>query len=148
MGRKKNETLGYCKYCGQQRMIYLPEGWDPADKAQEDYDQLATEQCECERALSAEEKNKRKDAAVQRMTEHYDTILAGIKADTPEHIEERKKIFGQQELMVKTVEMVADGNVVAAQVQISLSQVFSVAVKKNGDLQIKRVYKGVEEWLF
>lgn len=145
---KKKQTTGNCKYCGQSMIIHLPEGWDPEDKAQEDYDQLATEQCECERALSAEEKNQRKTAAVKRMTEHYDTILDGIKPTTPELQEERKKVEGQQELMIKTVEMVADGHVVAAQVQISLSQMFTVTVKKNGDLQIKRVYKGVEEWLF
>ena len=146
--QKKNNATGYCKFCGQQLLVYLPEGWDPEDKTQEEYDQLATEQCECEQALTHEEKNQKKLAAIKRMTEYYDELLGQFRINNPETVKEMQKLEGQQALMLKAVEMVADRVVHAAAVQLSLSEAFTVAIKASGDIQIKRTYKGVEEWVF
>ena len=145
---KKNQTTGQCKYCGQSMIIHLPEGWDPEEKGQEELDQLATEQCECVQAMSAEAKQKQKREAVKRMEKFYDKQMLEIKGGTPEANQERNRIMNQSDLMVKVIEEVVDRDIYAASIQISQSQMFSVAKKANGDLQVKRVYKGVEEWLF
>ena len=98
--------------------------------------------------MSAEAKEKQKREAVKRMKKFYDKQLLEIKGGTPEAGKEQDRIMNQGELMVKVIEEVVDRDIYAASVQISQSQMFSVAKKANGDLQVKRVYKGVEEWLF
>lgn len=144
---KKNQTQGICKYCGQSMMIHLPEGWDPESKDQEEYDRLATEQCECERGKTEEQKKSQVEKAVGRMKDFYnDRIDAKAAAGgTYEEIEDLKR---QAAFMKAAVRSVGEECVEAAHIALTPAEAFSVTYKKNGDLQIKRTFKGTEEWLF
>lgn len=145
---KKNQATGNCKYCGQSMIIHLPEGWDPEDKTQEEYDDLATEQCECSKAMKKSENAKKKAAAIERMTEYYDNIIADITGQDPEAEQERQLYERRLHFMIGAIEAVTDDAVAAAGIQLSKSEMMSIGYKANGDLQIKRVYKGSEEWIF
>lgn len=146
--QKKNQTIGTCKHCGQQMVIHLPDGWDPETKTQDEYDEMTTEQCECSQAMKEAENAKKKAAAIKRMTEYYDKIIAGIKGQDPEAVKERLLFDRRCTFMVGAIQGVTDNVVSAATIQISKSEMMSIGYKANGDLQIKRVYKGSEEWLF
>lgn len=146
--QKKNQTTGTCKHCGQQMIIHLPDEWDPEDKTQDEYDQLATEQCECSQAMKEADNAKKKAAAIKRMTEYYDNLIAGIKGQDPEAAKERQHLEQRLTFMIGAIEAVTDDVISAAGIQISKAEVLSIGYKANGDLQIKRVYKGSEEWIF
>ena len=146
--RKNNEVTGTCRHCRQTRLIYLPDGWIPEDKEQDDYDNLATEQCECERAVSEAEKNEKKLKAIARMTEYYDELLKMHNQNTKEGQKEWQLLEKQKGLMIRIIETVADEQISGAVVGITKCETFTVMIKANGDLQIKRQYKGTEEWIF
>lgn len=146
--KKKNQTTGTCKHCGQQMIIHLPEGWDPEDKAQEDYDELATEQCECSQAKKEAENATKKAAAIKRITEYYDSITAQIKGQDDIAARERQLYDRRLSFAISAIEAVTEDVIAAAGIRISESEMMSIGYKANGDLQIKRMYKGTEEWLF
>lgn len=146
--RKENQTTGTCRYCGQNMIVHLPEEWDPDEKTQDEYDQLATEQCDCDGAQTSAERNDKKLKAMERMAEYYDELIAVTAGDTERDTLSREKLERQKGLLIGVICCVADGMIEAATVQIAPSEVFSVAIKAKGDLQIKRTYKGSEEWLF
>ena len=146
--QKKNQTTGTCRYCGQQMIIHLPEGWEPDEKTQEEYDALATEQCECEGAQSEAERARQKEEACARMVEYYSALMAPIDRNTPGGIEEIERLIRQQELMVRIIKMITDRHIAGASVQTTGAEAFSVSIKAKGKLCIRRVYKGMEEWIF
>lgn len=146
--QKKNQTTGTCKHCGQQMIVHLPEGWDPETKTQDEYDQLATEQCKCSQAMKEAENVKKKAAAIKRMTEYYDNLIAGIKGQDPEATKERQHLEQRLTFMIGAIEAVTDDVISAASIQISKAEVLLIGYKANGNLQIKRVYKGSEECIF
>ena len=129
-------------------IVHLPEGWDPEDKTQDEYDELATEQCECSQAMKEAENAKKKAADIKRMTEYYDNLIAGIKGQDPEAAKERQLLEQRLTFMICAIMAVTDNAISAAGIQISKAEVLSISYKANGDLQIKRVYKGSEEWIF
>ena len=146
--QKKNRTTGTCKHCGQQMIIHLPEGWDTEDKTQEEYDELATEQCECSQAQKEAENATKKAAAIKRITEYYDSIIARITGQDDLAAKERQLFDRRLSFMISAIEAVTEGTIAAAGIRISESETMSIGYKANGDLQIKRMYKGTEEWLF
>lgn len=148
---KKNQTTGQCKYCGQSVIIHLPEGWSPEDKTQGDYDQLATEQCICEGSLSEAQREEQKKRAVERMREFYEGRIAEMLTEVrneAQAVYQHEMLTRQQALMMEVVKDVADRVILGASIPITESEVFTIVVKKGGDLQIKRTYKGSEEWIF
>ena len=145
---KKNQATGNCRYCGQSMIIHLPEGWDPEDREQEEFDMLATAQCECDRAVQEAERNEKKEKAIERMAEYYDEQIKVHAGDTERDILRRARLERQKSLMINVICNVADRMIAAAAVQIAEQEVFQVAVKTKGDLQIKRTFKGSEEWIF
>lgn len=146
--KKKNQTTGTCKHCGQQMIIHLPKGWDPEDKTQDEYDELATEQCECSQAQKEAENATKKAAAIKRITEHYDSIIARITGQDDIAVRERKLFERRLSFAISAIEAVTENVIAAAGIRISESEMMSIGYKANGDLQIKRMYKGTEEWLF
>lgn len=145
---KENQATGVCRHCGQNMLIHLPDDWDPEDKTQEEYDQLATEQCECDQAQNELQKNKQKMNAIARMAEFYDNLISVITTNTPEAIKEIQMLERQQALMISIIETVTDDVIGSAVIQIRPCEAFSVSYKAKGDLQIKRTFKGLEEWIF
>ena len=148
METKEHQVTGTCKYCGQHMMIYLPEGWEPDEKTQEEYDALATEQCECEGAQSEAERARQKEEAISRMVEYYDALTAELNVNTQEGAREFERLSRQQALMVSIISMITDRCIAAASIQMTGAEVFSVSVKSKGQLCIRRIYKGMEEWIF
>lgn len=151
MAKKQGQTMGTCKHCGQQMVIHLPEDADPAGWTQEDFDATATEQCICEGALSEAQKDEQKKKAVKRMREFYEGRIGEMLTEVrneAQAVYQHEMITRQQALMVKVVEDVADHVILGASIPITESEVFTVTIKKSGDLQIKRTFKGSEEWIF
>lgn len=146
--KKKNQTTGTCKHCGQQMIIHLPDGWDPEEKTQDEYDELATEQCECSQAQKEAENATKRAAAIKRITEYYDSITARITVQDDIAARERQLFESRLSFAISAIEAVTEGVIVAAGIRISESEMMSIGYKANGDLQIKRMYKGTEEWLF
>lgn len=146
--KKKNQTTGTCKHCGQQMIIHLPDGWDPEDKTQDEYDALATEQCECSQTKKEAENATKKAAAIKRITEYYDSITARITGQDDIAARERQLFERRLSFAISAIEAVTEDVIAAAGIRISESEMMSIGYKANGDLQIKRMYKGTEEWLF
>lgn len=151
MAKKQAQTMGTCRHCGQQMVIHLPEDADPAGWTQEDFDQTATEQCICEGAMSEAQKEEQKKRAVDRMREFYEGRIAEMLTEVrndAQAVYQREMLIRQRILMVGVVEDVADRVILGASIPITESEVFTIVVKKSGDLQIKRTFKGSEEWIF
>ena len=85
------------------------------------------------------------------MREFYDGRIAEMLTkfrNVAQAAYQHEMLIGQQDLMLKVVEDVADRVILGASIPITESEVFTIVVKKSGDLQIKRTYKGSEEWIF
>ncbi len=70
---KSVEKNGECAFCGQQRIIQVPEDWE-----QGQINEAATLQCDCEAAQEYAKAKERKDKAKKRITE-----LFGSGAEKP-----------------------------------------------------------------
>lgn len=56
--RIMEKATGFCRYCNQARIIDAPQGSAP-----EDLNELATNECDCDKAIRAREKKMRMEAA-------------------------------------------------------------------------------------
>ena len=149
MAKKQKTVQGTCRHCGQTTLIHLPEGWDEDDEnIREKCDDMATEQCECAQAQRIAGDEKKKKAAIDRMTKYYLNLTAHITGQDPEAERDRQILGQRMDLMIRAIDAVTNGVVAEAGIRISASEAVSVGYKGNGDLRIKRVYKGAEEWIF
>lgn len=147
MAKKSKQITGTCRHCGQTRIIYIPDGKEPGEYTQEELDDTATEQCECEKAVTAEAKNRQKKEAVDRMNKYYNDIIAAIKPGQDE-AGKIEHLRGRQVLMTTIIESVCDRDIAAAGIQLTAAEAFMVSFKSGGALKVKRTYKGAEEWIF
>lgn len=122
--RTVSEHTGICRYCGQIRMITAPDGLSG-----EDYNELATEECECNEAQIQRNRRAKMEAA-------------GLWA---------KNIFsqnnGQLQLMFCAIKATFDGSVDYVTIKIG-KNTHKVDVDGDGMIRIKTAYRDSNEETF
>lgn len=113
-----NKTIGYCKYCGNSRIV---EVTDPEKEyTQTALDILAAEQCTCEGAC-----HERKKRADRETTEHYIDDLID-----KEELATALKNF---------IEVLQNYKAQSITVKIDEKTKFSMSVGQDGALSVQRV---------
>ena len=81
---------GTCRYCKQMRVVKVPEGPDLPEEA---LDQIATDECDCEKAKyyrERQEKIERAELTIENMAPEHEQQAANImKAALPEIVDQR-----------------------------------------------------------
>ena len=104
---------GYCNYCGNSRMVYVPESWD-----QVEIDAQATEECDCPTATRERNYKIQKIAAednIRRLLEETDPEVA--------------------DLLIESIGLVQRG--MCNKVTIMISRQTSVTLRKSKDGSLK-----------
>lgn len=122
--RTISKHTGFCRFCNQARMIDAPDGLSG-----EDYNELATQDCDCTEATTERNRRAKMEAA-------------GLWA---------KNIFsqsnGQLQLMLCAIRATFDGSVDYATIKIGKST-HKVDVDGDGMIRIKTAYRDSNEETF
>ena len=90
MAGKMKTAKGTCRYCGQVRMVKVPED---TDLPEEVLDQVATDECDCEKASfyrERQEKIERAELIIENLPpEHEQDIVALLKKALPEIVDQK-----------------------------------------------------------
>lgn len=80
--RVTSKQIGFCKYCGQSRIVEAPEGFSAAD-----LNEQASDECDCDEAIRAREKKTQMEAAglwaqntFSRESGQLQVVLCAIRA--------------------------------------------------------------------
>lgn len=81
-------NVGYCRFCNEGRVIEVPEG-----TTQDDWNEIATEDCDCYMAQDAKKKRYQKEAClanIQKMLVENRPEIAEIFETCIDALQERK----------------------------------------------------------
>lgn len=144
---KKQETggnlfaYGCCKFCGQRIVLSLPEGCAPEDYTTGELNDMATGRCACDAAERESRRTEQEKQAVSQIGEVFGQMVAEDPA--------RANIYtAQQAIITDAVKMICRGGIESAQIRMDANSSFGIGIKSNGNLRIRRTYKGTEEWVF
>ena len=115
--RKIGQHTGFCKFCNQSRIVEAPDGLSGAD-----YNEIATQECDCDEAMREREKRAKMEAA-------------GMWA---------KNIFsksdGQLQLVLCAIRATFEGNVDYATIKIG-KNTHKIDRDSDGMIRIKTTYR-------
>lgn len=87
---KMTTAKGTCKYCGQSRIVQVPDGPELPEEA---LSQIATDECDCEKATfqrERQEKIERAELIIGNLPpEHEQQIVAILKRALPEMVDQK-----------------------------------------------------------
>lgn len=120
--RKVSQHTGFCKYCNQSRIVTAPDGLSGAD-----YNEIATEDCDCDDAIREREKRAKMEAAGMWAQNIF------------------SKSDGALQLVLCAIRATFDGNVDYATIKIG-KHTHKIDRDSDGMIRIKTVYRdsGIE----
>lgn len=120
---KMIQRTGTCRYCHQQRFVEVPE-----DADEEEINDTATEECDCEEALQAKERQQKIEAA---QTWAGNVFTPGPQLDT----------------VLSDIRAVAERKVESVTIKI-LKRTWTIDKDTNGMIRIRMTYKDTNEETF
>lgn len=143
MRKKKQENMASapCRYCGQIIQLFLPEGRTADSYDQEELVEMATGRCACDEAVTASNRVAQIKGAKGALQELFDRLIE-------ESPEEAVKLTAQQTLISDAVNLICSAAIESAQIRMDAHTHFAMGLKSNGELRIRRTFRGTEEWLF
>ena len=120
MSRKADKT-GSCAFCGQNKIIQVPEEWE-----QGQINEAVTCECECEDAQEYAKAKERKDKAKKRINE-----LFGSEAEKP-------VADGVVQLLIATVDAIEDKHMKGITVDIGHGVKAKVAKMAKESIKVER----------
>lgn len=113
-----SKTIGYCKYCGNSRIVELPN--PDKDYTQEDLDFYAADQCTCEGACHARKRQADRETAAS----YIDNLV------DKEQLAAALKNF---------IEVLQDYKAQSITVKVDEKTKLSISVGQDGALSVQRV---------
>ena len=121
MGKEKEKMTtakGTCKYCGQSRIVQVPDG---PDLPEEVLNQVATDECDCEKAKFYRER--------QEKIERVEWIIGNLP---PEH---EQDIVG---LLKKALPEIVDLKIRKISISVNSDVSYTMTRGKDGEVKIRR----------
>lgn len=143
MSKKEKQTTAYgiCKYCGQRIIVFLPEGKTVDDYEPKELNDMATGRCGCDEAMKEAVRTVQEADALAQIDETFAQMLK-------EEPGMSLRIAAQQSIVKDAVKFVCRGMIESAQIRMDAHSSFAIGLKSNGNLRIRRTFKGTEEWIF
>lgn len=113
-------NIGYCKYCGNSRIVEMPDG-----VTQEALDKEATATCNCYRAMEARKKETQREVCIAKLGEML-----------------HEKHTEIEELLVSAIDALQEGKFEKITINTGFSKTIRMRMTKDGiKIEIERKMK-------